>query len=182
MKQFKRIFLIVMDSVGCGHAKDAEKFNDFDHPNTLLDIDRHSDGLKLPNLEKLGLGYLDNYKYISAKNASNKSYVLRLNEKSNGKDTLTGHWEMMGLEVTKPFKTFFENIPKEVEEAATIDGVGSLKLFFKIIIPMALPVFGSCCFFTIVGMWNGYGAAMIFIKSSAESAMPLAYYLFIKYK
>lgn len=78
------------------------------------------------------------------------------------------------------FKTFFENIPKEVEEAATIDGVGSLKLFFKIIIPMALPVFGSCCFFTIVGMWNGYGAAMIFIKSSAESAMPLAYYLFIK--
>ena len=78
------------------------------------------------------------------------------------------------------FKTFFENIPKEVEEAATIDGVGSLKLFFKIVVPMALPVFGSCCFFTIVGMWNGYGAALIFIKSSAEGAMPLAYYLFIK--
>lgn len=78
------------------------------------------------------------------------------------------------------FKTFFENIPKEVEEAATIDGVGSIKLFFKIVIPMALPVFGSCVFFTIVGMWNGYGAALIFIKSSAEGAMPLAYYLFIK--
>lgn len=78
------------------------------------------------------------------------------------------------------FKTFFENIPKEVEEAATIDGVGSLKLFFKIVIPMALPVFGSCCFFTIVGMWNGYGAALIFVKSSAEGAMPLAYYLFVK--
>ncbi len=78
------------------------------------------------------------------------------------------------------YKNFFENIPKEVEEAAIIDGAGALRTFFNVVVPMALPVFGSCCFFSIVGMWNGYGAALIFIKSSAESQMPLAYYLYIR--
>ena len=77
------------------------------------------------------------------------------------------------------FKTFFENIPSEVQEAAIIDGASPLQMFFRIIVPMALPVFGSCCFFTIVGMWNGYGAALIFINSEATEAMPLAYYLYI---
>lgn len=79
------------------------------------------------------------------------------------------------------YKSFFENIPSSVEEAATIDGAGSLTMFFKVIVPMALPVFGSCCFFSIVGMWNGYGAAMIFIGTSEEcqAAMPLAYYLYV---
>lgn len=78
------------------------------------------------------------------------------------------------------YKNFFESIPKEVEEAGMIDGASSLRMFFQIIVPMSLPVFGSCCFFSIVGMWNGYGSALIFISSSAENAMPLAYYLFIK--
>jgi len=78
------------------------------------------------------------------------------------------------------FKTFFEGLPQEIEEAAIIDGASSLQLFFRIIVPMALPVFGSCCFFSIVGMWNGYGGALIFIKSSAVEQMPLAYFLYIK--
>ena len=77
------------------------------------------------------------------------------------------------------FKTFFENVPTEIQEAAIIDGASPLQMFFRIIVPMALPVFGSCCFFTIVGMWNGYGAALIFVNSSAKEAMPLAYYLYI---
>ena len=77
------------------------------------------------------------------------------------------------------FKTFFENVPSEIQEAAIIDGASPLQMFFRIIVPMALPVFGSCCFFTIVGMWNGYGAALIFINSEATEAMPLAYYLYI---
>ena len=77
------------------------------------------------------------------------------------------------------FKTFFENVPTEIQEAAIIDGASPLQMFFRIIVPMALPVFGSCCFFTIVGMWNGYGAALIFINSEATEAMPLAYYLYI---
>ncbi len=117
MKRFKRIFLIVLDSVGVGHAKDAAKFNDLTNPNTLLDIDKATNGLKLPNLERLGLGYLDDYKFIKKENAINKSYILRLNETSNGKDTMTGHWEMMGINTIKPFKTFFENgFPKELIE------------------------------------------------------------------
>lgn len=77
------------------------------------------------------------------------------------------------------YKSFFEGVPKEIEEAATVDGAGSLRLFFDIVVPMALPVFGSCCFFTIVDMWNGYGAALIFIKTSATDSMPLAYYLYV---
>lgn len=77
------------------------------------------------------------------------------------------------------FKTFFEGVSTEIQEAAKIDGASDIQLFFRIIVPMALPVFGSCCFFTIVGMWNGYGAAMLFISSSSEDAYPLAYYIYL---
>lgn len=77
------------------------------------------------------------------------------------------------------FKTFFEGIPHDIEEAARLDGATDLQLFFKIVIPMSLPVFGSCCFFSIVGSWNSYGSALLFIQSSAESAHPLAYYIYL---
>ncbi len=77
------------------------------------------------------------------------------------------------------FKTFFEGISSEIQEAAKIDGASDIQLFFRIVIPMALPVFGSCCFFTIVGMWNSYGAAMMFISSSSTEAHPLAYYIYL---
>lgn len=103
-QKFKRAILIVMDSVGVGHDPRAKEFND-DNPNTLLHIDHGVDGLYVPNLESLGLGNLDDYIGISKK-ISNHAYVTRLLEKSNGKDTMTGHWEIMGLEVTKPFQTF----------------------------------------------------------------------------
>ena len=75
------------------------------------------------------------------------------------------------------FKTFFEGLPGNIEEAARIDGASELQMFFRIVIPMSLPVFGSCCFFTIVGCWNGYGSALLFISSTAKDAQPLAYYL-----
>lgn len=77
------------------------------------------------------------------------------------------------------FKTFFEGVSTEIQEAAKIDGASDIQMFFRIMIPMALPVFGSCCFFTIVGMWNGYGAAMMFVSSSATEAQPLAYYIYL---
>lgn len=77
------------------------------------------------------------------------------------------------------FKTFFEGVSTEIQEAAKIDGASDLQMFFRIMIPMALPVFGSCCFFTIVGMWNSYGAAMLFISSSSKEAYPLAYYIYL---
>lgn len=74
------------------------------------------------------------------------------------------------------YKTAFENVPSEVEESAEIDGCSSLQLFFQIMVPMILPTVASCCFFSIVGSWNGYGAALMFIND--ESAMPLSLYIY----
>lgn len=115
MKKFKRVFFIVMDSVGVGHAHDAAKYGDLGS-NTFLHIDQGMEnGIKAPNLEKLNFGYFDNYKNISKENGLNNSYVARLKEKSLGKDTMTGHWEFMGLNITKPFQTFTDTgFPKEL--------------------------------------------------------------------
>lgn len=77
------------------------------------------------------------------------------------------------------FKTFFEGVPMDMQEAAKIDGASELAIFTRIMVPMALPVFATCCFFTIVGMWNSYGSAMMFISSSSEEAYPLAYYIYL---
>ena len=74
------------------------------------------------------------------------------------------------------FKTTFEGIPRELEESAQLDGASSLQMFFKIIIPITLPTFASCCFFTFVGCINSYGAAILFIRE--DSAKPLAQFLF----
>ena len=71
------------------------------------------------------------------------------------------------------FKTTFEGIPKELEESALIDGANGLQLFFKIILPMTLPTFASCCFFTLVGCINGYSSALLFIRTNT-SAKPMA--------
>ncbi len=78
------------------------------------------------------------------------------------------------------FKTFFEGIPTDIEEAARLDGASELQLFFLIVIPMSLPIIGSCCFFTIVGTWNGYGSALLFITDTPKNVgvMPLAYYIY----
>ena len=76
------------------------------------------------------------------------------------------------------FKSNFLGIPTEIEEAAKIDGANSIQLFFIIIIPLCLPVFASCIFFTIVGTWNSYGGALMYIDSAHTSAQPLALYLY----
>ena len=111
--KFDRIFLIVLDSLGVGHAEDAKKYND-EGANTLYNINNSVKYLNIPNLEKLGIGYLDNYEGIN-KVSDFKGYIGRLKEKSNGKDTMTGHWEMMGLYIEKPFKTFTDTgFPKEL--------------------------------------------------------------------
>lgn len=104
--KYKRIFLIVCDSLGIGNAKDAKSFND-EGANTLQHICDYCNGLDLPNLEGLGLGNLGNFKGIFPLK-SQLGYTLALNEVSNGKDTMTGHWEMMGLKTEKPFVTFTE--------------------------------------------------------------------------
>ena len=104
--KYKRVFLIVLDSLGIGDAKDASKYDDLGC-TTLGHIAEYVNGLQVKNLEQLGLGNLGNFKGIKpAKNPS--GYHLRLHEVSNGKDTMTGHWEMMGLKTEKPFITFTE--------------------------------------------------------------------------
>ena len=102
--KYKRIFLIICDSLGIGNAKDACKFHD-DGANTLKHICTTCDGLDVPNLEKLGLGSLGEFQGISNL-SSQLGYSLILNELSNSKDTLTGHLEMMGLQTNKPLITF----------------------------------------------------------------------------
>ena len=111
---YKRIFLIVLDSVGINHASDADKFLDLG-ANTLLHTIEKT-GIKLPNLEKMGLLNL-----VYDKDDKTDAYYTRGIEISNGKDTLTGHLEMMGIETKIPFKTFTETgfpeeLIKELEE------------------------------------------------------------------
>lgn len=75
------------------------------------------------------------------------------------------------------FKTTFEGIPKELEESAQLDGATSIQMFFKIIIPITLPTFASCCFFTLVGCINGYSGPLMFIRTN-EQAKPMALILY----
>ena len=117
--QFKRIFVIVMDSLGIGEAKDQALFHQTGEvsdlgANTFKHISEAFDKLNIPTLTKLGIKDLDNLKNIdSVEHLS--SYTLKLNEASNGKDTMTGHWEMMGIKTTTPFKTFTDTgFPKEL--------------------------------------------------------------------
>lgn len=104
--QFKRIFVIVMDSVGIGALPDADRFGDVG-TNTFLHTAQRCGGLTIPNLESLGLADLSPIPGVKVVNHP-KSYVTTMREISAGKDTMTGHWELMGLETKKPFKTFTE--------------------------------------------------------------------------
>ena len=107
MKKFKRIFVIVTDSVGIGEMPDAEKFND-KGTNTFVHTAERCNGLNIPVMNSMGLGDLAPI-LGTTKVAHPHSYCMRLRERSAGKDTMTGHWEMMGLHVTKPFQTFTEH-------------------------------------------------------------------------
>lgn len=102
--KYKRIFVIVMDSAGIGAMKDADKFGDTG-TNTWVHTSERCGGLDIPTLNALGIGDLG--KVVGSSIVSHPhAYSLILNEASNGKDTMTGHWEMMGILTTKPFKTF----------------------------------------------------------------------------
>lgn len=123
MKKFKRVFVIVMDSVGIGEMKDADRFNDRG-ANTFVHVSEAKNGLNIPNLNSLGLYDLDHRVRGTEKVEHPHSYCLKLEEASNGKDTMTGHWEMMGILTRKPFKTFTDTgFPKElIEELETRTG------------------------------------------------------------
>ncbi len=114
-KKYKRVFTIVIDSLGAGDAADAAAFGDAG-TDTLGHIAESVGNLHIPNLQKLGIANMKPLKNIAPVGAP-KAYYTRLNEASNGKDTMTGHWEMMGLHITKPFLTFTEHgFPKELIE------------------------------------------------------------------
>lgn len=110
--QFKRVFLIVMDSVGIGEAPDAEKYGD-KGADTLGHIAEHMNGLHMPNMGKLGLSNIRKLKGIEPAEKPLAHYT-KMEEASAGKDTMTGHWEIMGLYIDTPFRTFPNGFPDEV--------------------------------------------------------------------
>ncbi|AMA62988.1 MAG: phosphopentomutase [Kurthia gibsonii] len=118
MKPFKRIHLIVMDSVGIGEAPDAAAFNDVG-ADTLGHIAEEMNGLNMPHMESLGYSNirrmidLEPLKGIQEVEKP-KAYYGRMQEASVGKDTMTGHWEIMGLNIDKPFKVYPEGFPQEL--------------------------------------------------------------------
>lgn len=102
--KYKRIFLLICDSLGIGNGQDASSYDD-EGANTLKHICDACNGLDIPNLEGLGLGNLGDFEGIYPLR-SQLGYTLKLNELSSGKDTITGHFEMMGIHTKKPLITF----------------------------------------------------------------------------
>jgi len=100
-----------MDSVGIGEAPDADKFGDVGS-DTLGHIAKEA-GLTIPNLENLGLGTIAPLHNVEAK-TDHLGYATKLEEVSVGKDTMTGHWEIMGLNIQKPFRVFPDGFPEEL--------------------------------------------------------------------
>ncbi len=108
---FKRIHLIVLDSVGIGEAPDAKEFND-EGSHTLKHILEHTP-TELPNLEQLGLGNIESLPTVKPVDESNAFYT-KMAESSVGKDTMTGHWELMGLNIQEPFKVYPNGFPDDL--------------------------------------------------------------------
>ncbi len=112
-KKYKRIFTVVIDSLGTGEMPDAASYGDAG-TDTLGHIAANVEEFKIPNLQKLGIANLKDLAGIAPVEKP-LAYYGKLREASNGKDTMTGHWEMMGLHITTPFKTFTETgFPKEL--------------------------------------------------------------------
>ena len=110
---YKRVFFIVIDSVGCGTAPKSKDYGDHG-ANTISHISYATNGINLPNMQKLGYGNITDIKGVD-KNDNPNGYWGYMDELSNGKDTMTGHWEFMGVLTTKPFKTFTDTgFPKEL--------------------------------------------------------------------
>lgn len=113
MKRYQRIFTIVLDSLGIGSMEDAAEYGD-EGADTLGHIAERTENLEIPNLRKLGMANIRPLHRMEPEACPIGKYT-KLHESSTGKDTMTGHWEMMGLHITKPFQTFTETgFPKEL--------------------------------------------------------------------
>jgi phosphopentomutase len=112
--KMKRAIIIVLDSVGMGELPDADKYGDTGS-NTLGNIAASIEDFGLKNLEMIGLGNIDNVKGYKKVETPTGCYC-RMAEKSAGKDTTTGHWEMVGIILDKPFPVFSKGFPQEIIE------------------------------------------------------------------
>lgn len=117
--KFQRIFLIIIDSLGVGSMPDAEKFGDH-NVDTLGHLSEKVPDFRIPNMQKLGFANLHKINHVSPTDHP-MGYFTKMKEMSNGKDTMTGHWELMGLHVRTPFQTFTESgfpeaLIRELEE------------------------------------------------------------------
>nr|WP_304955188.1 phosphopentomutase [uncultured Acetatifactor sp.] len=114
-RKYNRIFTIVIDSLGVGALEDAAAYGDAG-TDTLGHISQNVDSFVIPNLQKLGMANLHPLRQVEPVEKP-LGYFLKMKEASAGKDTMTGHWEMMGLHITKPFQTFTETgFPRELIE------------------------------------------------------------------
>lgn len=109
----KRAIIIVIDSMGIGAMPDCKAFGDIPECNTLKNVCEFNNGLKLPVLEKMGLGNIQDFKGVSPVENPVAQFGT-LVEKSKGKDTTTGHWEIAGLVSETPFATFPDGFPEEL--------------------------------------------------------------------
>ena len=110
--EINRVILIVLDSVGIGALPDAEEYGD-KGANTLVHTAQEIGGFNLPNLEKLGLGKIADIQGIDS-NLKAEGVYTKMKEKSIGKDTTTGHWELAGLVSERPFPVYPDGFPDEV--------------------------------------------------------------------
>ena len=118
MKKYKRIFTIVIDSLGVGEMEDAKEYGDV-NVDTLGHIADSVESFNVPNLEKMGIANLRPVKHLKAQEKP-LGYQMKMKEASTGKDTMTGHWEIAGLHITKPFQTFTDTgFPQELLDELT---------------------------------------------------------------
>ena len=118
MKNYNRIFTIVVDSLGIGETEDSKEYGDIG-VDTLRHISESVESFNIPNLQKLGLANLHSIKHVKPVEKP-LAHFMKMKEASVGKDTMTGHWEMMGLKIEKPFQTFTDTgFPKELLDELT---------------------------------------------------------------
>lgn len=108
-----RAIIMVIDSMGIGAMPDCREFNDIPECNTLKHVCEYNKGLNVPNLEKMGLGNIQDFEGIKPVENPIATFGT-LVEKSKGKDTTTGHWEIAGITLDRPFATFPNGFPPEI--------------------------------------------------------------------
>lgn len=121
MDTINRVIIMVMDSVGIGELPDAGEYGDTG-ANTLGNIVKATGGIHIPNMCKLGIGKIEGVDYLPVPDEIMGSYG-RMKEFSKGKDTITGHWEMMGMQLENPFPVYPEGFPKEIVDEFA-EGIG----------------------------------------------------------